>query len=126
MAKRLQAKIIGYMVADHFATRIKAEHRFGAEIAGGIGKGLRARLKAFSVKDWRFDVAIPEYKIAIEFEGGAWSGGRHTRGAGFIGDIAKYNAATVHGWKVLRYTHTNHSYTDIMSDIARIIQPPIA
>jgi very-short-patch-repair endonuclease len=55
---------------------------------------------------WRFDRALPELKIAVEIEGGTWSGGRHTRGAGYEGDCTKYNAAAVAGWAVLRFTST--------------------
>lgn len=58
--------------------------------------------KFHPVRKWRFDYAIPEYKIAIEVEGGVWTGGRHTSPKGFLGDIEKYNTATVMGWKVLR------------------------
>lgn len=53
---------------------------------------------------FRFDIAIPDKKIAIEFEGGIYSKGRHTRGKGYAGDAKKYNLATMHGWKLLRYT----------------------
>lgn len=67
-----------------------AEHRFAPQFRG------RARR-------WRFDFADPVHRIGIECEGGAWSRGRHTRGSGFIADAEKYNAATVLGWKVLRY-----------------------
>lgn len=53
---------------------------------------------------WRFDFAYPKIKLAIEIEGAVWTQGRHTRGIGFIKDCEKYNAATLQGWKVLRYT----------------------
>lgn len=53
---------------------------------------------------FKFDLAIPEKKIAIEFEGGIFSGGRHTRWKGYANDAKKYNLATMHGWKLLRYT----------------------
>jgi very-short-patch-repair endonuclease len=53
---------------------------------------------------WRFDRAYPDRKLAIELEGGVWSGGRHTRPAGFEADCDKYNCATVEGWRVLRFT----------------------
>ena len=53
---------------------------------------------------WRFDYAIPEYRIALEVEGGVWTSGRHTRPQGFLGDIEKYNAATLMGWRVFRTT----------------------
>lgn len=55
-------------------------------------------------RKWRFDYAIPQYKIALEVEGGIWTKGRHTRPKGFIGDIEKYNTATLMGWKLLRTT----------------------
>ena len=56
-----------------------------------------------SVRKWRFDYAVLDYKIAIEVEGGIFSSGRHTRGKGFANDCEKYNTATSCGWAVLRY-----------------------
>ncbi|MDR3328182.1 MAG: hypothetical protein LBT04_08750, partial [Prevotellaceae bacterium] len=50
-------------------------------------------------RKWRFDYAIPEHKIAIEVEGGIWTGGRHTSSKGFLGDMEKYNAGTLLGWR---------------------------
>lgn len=55
-------------------------------------------------RKWRFDFAIPEHKIGIEIEGGIWSNGRHTRGAGYEKDCEKYNHAALAGWRVLRLT----------------------
>lgn len=59
------------------------------------------------VRKWRFDFAWPEKKVAIEIEGAVWTGGRHTRGAGYVKDCEKYNAAAELGWVVLRYTTTD-------------------
>lgn len=53
---------------------------------------------------WRFDYAWPQQMIALEVEGGVWTGGRHTRGAGFVRDMEKYNRAAVLGWRLLRVT----------------------
>lgn len=69
-------------------------------------------------RKWRFDFALVKHvsvmtsdgpigstlKVAVEIEGGVHSGGRHTRGEGFIADIEKYNTAALMGWLVLRYT----------------------
>lgn len=57
-------------------------------------------------RKWRFDYAIPAHKIALEVEGGVWTAGRHTRPQGFLGDIEKYNTATLMGWRVFRTTPT--------------------
>lgn len=56
------------------------------------------------VRRWRFDFAWPDQKVAVEIEGGVWTGGRHTRGKGFEGDCVKYNTAQLMGWTVLRFT----------------------
>jgi hypothetical protein len=53
---------------------------------------------------WRFDYAWPQQMIALEVEGGVWTGGRHTRGSGFVRDMEKYNRAAVLGWRLLRVT----------------------
>jgi len=62
-----------------------------------------------------FDFAWNDYKIAVEIEGGTWSGGRHTTGAGFAKDCEKYNLAVIEGWRVLRFTsnqvYSNYAYT---------------
>jgi very-short-patch-repair endonuclease len=60
--------------------------------------------KFHPVRRWRFDFAIPAYKIAIEVEGGVWTGGRHTSSTGFLKDMEKYNTATSMGWRVFRTT----------------------
>lgn len=43
-------------------------------------------------------------RIAVEVEGGVWSSGRHTRPAGFLGDMEKYNELALAGWMLLRVT----------------------
>lgn len=55
-------------------------------------------------RKWRFDFAWCDEMLALEVEGGVYSGGRHTTGPGFIGDCEKYNEAALLGWKVIRVT----------------------
>jgi very-short-patch-repair endonuclease len=56
------------------------------------------------VRRWRFDLAWPEAKLAVEVEGGVYVQGRHSRGAGMEADCEKYNEAANRGWRVLRVT----------------------
>lgn len=53
---------------------------------------------------WRFDFAYLERKVAVEVEGGLYTNGRHTRGAGYERDLEKYNEAALRGWTVLRFS----------------------
>lgn len=69
----------------------------------GLAIGM-VREHLFCERKWRFDFAWPNYRLAVEIEGGVWTGGRHTRGKGFSEDCVKYNTATSLGWKVLRFT----------------------
>ncbi|RWT34356.1 hypothetical protein [Aeromonas caviae] len=55
-------------------------------------------------RKWRLDFAWPTRMIAVEIHGGIHSGGRHTRGKGFVEDRAKMNEATLLGWTVLEVT----------------------
>jgi very-short-patch-repair endonuclease len=53
---------------------------------------------------WRLDYAWPDFRLAVEIEGGVWINGRHTRGRGFLGDLEKYNELAMAGWSLLRFT----------------------
>jgi very-short-patch-repair endonuclease len=56
------------------------------------------------LRKWRWDYAFREAKIAVECDGGIWTRGKHSRGAGILRDQEKRNAGTVMGWKVLVFT----------------------
>lgn len=82
---------------------VETEHRFDA------------------VRRFRFDWAIMELKIAIEYEGLFSSKSRHTTISGYVSDCEKYNLAQLSGWKVLRYTASN--YGQFIQDIEKILKP---
>lgn len=78
------------------------EYRFAAEACGGPGARVRERLVFAGLKDWRFDLAFVEQRVAVEVDGGAFIQGRHSRGAGMREDCAKFSTAAALGWRVLR------------------------
>ncbi len=69
-------------------------------------------------RQWRFDYACLEAAIAIEVEGGIWTQGRHSRGAGMLRDMEKYNTAQLFGWIVLRYTPEQFNQLAWVDDVA--------
>ncbi|WP_239224983.1 DUF559 domain-containing protein [Acinetobacter baumannii] len=66
--------------------------------------GFEQEYKFHPKRKWRADFLITGTKILIEVEGGIWSGGRHTRGKGYLGDMEKYNEAAAMGYTVLRFS----------------------
>jgi very-short-patch-repair endonuclease len=60
--------------------------------------------KFHPVRKWRFDLAFVDKKLAVECDGGTWTGGRHTTGAGFQNDCMKFDEAMRLGWNVYRCT----------------------
>jgi len=113
MPSKAEALLMLHIQADEQLRRWpwEREYRFGAVAAGGRGKGLRARLQAAGLRDWRFDVALPELMLAVEVEGithygrnrnGSMALGRHQTAKGIEGDLQKYDAAMRLGWTVYR------------------------
>lgn len=70
-------------------------------------------------RKWRFDFAIVDKKIAIEYEGIFSKKSGHTTVDGFLSDVEKYNEATKLGWRVMRYTVKN--YKNVIDDLNSII-----
>jgi very-short-patch-repair endonuclease len=76
--------------------------------------------KFHETRKWRIDFYFEsgQKKVALEIEGGVWSGGRHTRGSGFQKDMEKYNEMTKHGILLLRFQPKDlDSPEDIISTI---------
>jgi len=53
---------------------------------------------------WRFDLAWPDQRVAVEVHGGEFMRGHHTRGREMANDCEKARAAAIAGWIVLPYT----------------------
>ena len=70
---------------------------------------------------WRFDFAWPAQRIALEVEGGAYTKGRHTRGAGFLRDMEKYNEAGARGYRVFRTTPQRLNTSETLELLRRVL-----
>lgn len=71
-------------------------------------------------RQWRFDFAMVDDKIAIEYEGVMSKKSRHKSVTGYTEDCNKYNEAAKMGWVVLRYTAMNIDSS--LSDIKELTQ----
>jgi very-short-patch-repair endonuclease len=90
----------------------------------GIEQPMREVVFCIHGRKWKFDLCWQEQRVAVEVDGGTWSGGRHTRGAGFKEDCIKLNHAAREGWKVLRFTTdmvTDESAADFVADTLKEI-----
>lgn len=85
-----------------------------------LGLAYVKELKFSDKRKFRFDFAIPFYKIALEYEGIVSGKSRHTSITGYTRDTEKYNLATIEGWKVLRYTALN--YGNLEQDLKQLLQ----
>lgn len=72
-------------------------------------------------RKWRIDYVLPAHKIAIEVEGGVWTGGRHVTGAGFMKDMEKYNELAIAGFTLLRTVPSKLTSTAFIDQIRRLI-----
>jgi len=73
-------------------------------------------------RQWRFDWAWPAHHVALEIDGGLFSGGRHARGAGILGDMQKLNEAAVLGWCVLRCVPATLTHTATLDLLRRALE----
>lgn len=106
--ERLTGEKVEIKVNSKIAKKVKS---VGKDYVGMISSALTIlgvehvrEYKFLHDRRFKFDIAIPQQNVAVEFEGGIFSGGRHTRGKGYANDAKKYNLATRYGWKLLRYT----------------------
>lgn len=88
------------IVCDHYEDegikRPDTEYKFAASVEYEDRAGRKRK------RGWAFDFAWPARLVALEVEGGIWIAGGHNRGGGYAKDMAKYNSATLLGWRIIR------------------------
>jgi len=87
-----------------------------------IEKGIRLEkeFKFAKGRRYRADFALPEFKIAIEYDGLNSEKSGHTTLLGFTKDTDKINLAISLGWKVLRFTCIN--YKQVLQEVEKNIK----
>lgn len=74
------------------------------------------------VRKFRWDWAWPEYRLALEVEGGVWSGGAHGRGTGIVRDMEKSSVGAAEGWRVIRVTPSKLMADETLDHITRALE----
>ena len=105
------------------ALRKRNEDRLAVKIADSGLPAPQREYRFHPPRRWRFDFAWPKYCLAVEVDGGVYSAGRHTRGAGYEKDCEKGNAAVVDGWRVLHFTPTHITGDYAVQTIAAALWP---
>jgi very-short-patch-repair endonuclease len=72
-------------------------------------------------RKWRVDFLLGN--LVVEVEGGTWIQGRHNRGSSVEKDFEKYNALTLAGFSVLRFTTEMVQRGDAIETIMQVAQP---
>jgi hypothetical protein len=69
---------------------------------------------------FKFDYANLRLKIAIEMEGGIYTGTGHAKTGRYLKDMEKYNMAAIKGWIILRYAYGQEK--KIAGDVKKAIE----
>ena len=88
-----------------------------AKILNDKGHDAQVEYRFHPTRKWRFDLALPKLKIALEVEG---LNGRHQYTGGFLKDMEKYNEAAILGWVVVRVTHREMRSGDALVLLERV------
>jgi very-short-patch-repair endonuclease len=101
-------------------TKSKAQSRLEVQAKAQLDQagldGYEQQYKFATGRGYRFDFAFVDAKVAVEIDGGTWTGKGHAGGKGYRHDRERDNFAQITGWVVLRYT------AEMLNDNAMIAQ----
>ncbi len=90
------------------------------KIVNSISDGWIYEYRFDSLRRFKFDYANLRLKVAIEMEGGIYTGTGHAKTGRYLKDMEKYNFAQIKGWIVLRYGHGQEN--KIADDVKKVIE----
>ena len=90
------------------------------KILNSVCEGWTVEHRFDSMNRYRFDFAHLKMWIAVEIEGGIYTGTGHAKTGTYLKDMRKYNLAQLKGWIVLRYAHGQEHL--IAGDMKRAIK----
>jgi len=90
------------------------------EILKSLCAGWISEYKFISDRKFRFDYGHLKLKIAVEMEGGIYTGTGHVKIGKYLSDMEKYNLAALRDWIVLRYAYGQEN--NIKGDILKAIE----
>jgi hypothetical protein len=80
-----------------------------------------AEYKFHLTRRWKLDCAWPSLRLGLEFQGGGWVQGRHTRGVGHEADCEKFSEAASMGWRVMLVTYKQLKNGKVYGWLDRIV-----
>lgn len=89
-------------------------------ILRSISDGWIYEYKYNTSRKFKFDYANLPMKIAIEMEGGIYTGTGHAKTGTYLKDMDKYNDAQLKGWIVLRYSWSQ--INKIEADVRKAVE----
>jgi very-short-patch-repair endonuclease len=84
-------------------------------------RGAVLQYRFHPTRKWRFDVAWPERKFAVEVDGGLYTRGGHVRGEARERDMERDAEALCLGWRVLRVSSRHVKDLRALQWIERIL-----
>jgi len=90
------------------------------KILNSVCEGWIPEFRFDSVRRFKFDFANYKLKIAVEMEGGIYTGTGHSKTGTYLKDMEKYNLAQLKGWIVLRYGYGQEN--KIPNDIKKAVE----
>lgn len=103
----------------------KIQKLYYLNLLNEIVPGWEMEYKFHPKRQWRADYCNQELQILVEIEGGVFIGGGHVRGAMYIKNCEKYNAASMLGWVVLRYALDKREVARMNNELREYLKLPL-